>query len=104
MGSRAGAVLSCPSVSEFGIRVSCFSPGNETMNLIVRKDHLSTMDGATVDIFDEDRDDTVGEVKYEKGVGRHITLYGRYRGTVQTHDECVAFVKGVEAVLEHMIG
>lgn len=76
------------------------------MNLSVPKDHVSAMDGLTLDIVDEDSDpnDAVGEIRFEKGVGRHVTLYGRYKGTVQTHKECVAFVKGVQAVLEHMIG
>ncbi len=74
------------------------------MNLTIRKVHLSMMDGSTVDIIDEDNLDAVGEVKFQKGVGRHVTLYGRYNGTVQTHQECVAFIKGVETVLEYMIG
>jgi hypothetical protein len=73
------------------------------MNLFVQKDHLSTMDGQTVDIIDEDINDAEGEVRFEKGVGRHIKLYGRYEGIVQSHEECVAFVKGVQVVLEHMI-
>jgi len=71
------------------------------MNLFVPKDHLSTMDGLKVDITDEDIDDAVGDIRFEKGVGRHIELYGRYKGTVQTHEECVAFVKGVETVLNY---
>jgi hypothetical protein len=62
------------------------------------------MDGLKVDIIDEDIDDAVGEVYFEKGVGRHVTLYGRYKGTFKTHEECEAFVKGVQTVLEHMIG
>ncbi|MGA3064660.1 MAG: hypothetical protein ABSD90_15815 [Methylocystis sp.] len=74
------------------------------MRLVVPKDHLSTMDGLTVDVIDEDINDAVGEVRFEKGVGRHVILYGRYKGTVQTHEECVAFVMGVETVLEYMIG
>ena len=74
------------------------------MNLFVSKDHMSTMDRLTVPITDEDKGDEVGEVRFEKGVGRHIELYGRYKGTVQGHEECMAFVKGVEAVLEYMIG
>lgn len=73
------------------------------MKLTVPKDHLSTMDGLKVDIFDEHADDIVGHVRFEKGVGRHITLYGRYKGTVQTHEECEAFVKGVQTVLQYMI-
>jgi len=75
------------------------------MNLTIRKDHLGTMNGLTVDVIDEDDlDDAIGEVKYEKGIGRHVTLYGRYKGTLQTHEECVAFIKGVETVLEYIIG
>jgi hypothetical protein len=73
------------------------------MRLVVPKDHLSTMDGLTVDVIDEDINDAVGEVRFEKGVGRHVFLYNRYKGTVQTHEECVAFVKGVQTVLEYMI-
>lgn len=73
------------------------------MKLTVPKDHMSTMNGLTVDIIDEDIDDAVGEVRFETGVGRHIALYGRYKGLVQTHEECVAFVKGVETVLAYMI-
>jgi predicted Zn-dependent protease with MMP-like domain len=72
------------------------------MNFSVPKDHLSTMDGLTVEITDEDANDVVGEVKFEKGVGRHIELLGRYKGTVQSHEECVAFVKGVQCVLEYI--
>jgi hypothetical protein len=74
------------------------------MKLAVPKDHVNAMDGLALAIMDEDTDEEVGEVRFEKGVGRHVTLYGRYKGTVQTHEECVAFVKGVETVLEYMIG
>jgi hypothetical protein len=73
------------------------------MNLFVPKDHLSTMNGLKVDITDEDIDDAVGDIRFEKGVGRHIELYGRYTGTVQTHEECVAFLKGVETVLKYIL-
>lgn len=74
------------------------------MNLTIPNYHLSTMDGLAIDIVDEDIDDAVGEVRFEKGVGRHITWYNRYKGTIQTHEECVAFIKGVETELEYMIG
>jgi hypothetical protein len=82
--------------------VHYLSDGELTMKLFVPKDHLSTMDGLTVDITDEDINDAVGSIRFEKGVGRHIELYGRYRGTVLTHAECVAFVKGVETVLNYI--
>jgi hypothetical protein len=74
------------------------------MNLSVPKDHVATMDGLTADVIDEDTNDVVGEIRFEKSVGRHVELFGRYKGTVQSHEECVAFVKGVQAVLEYMIG
>jgi|GEM_PF-5989586 len=74
------------------------------MNLSVPKDHTSAMDGLTLEIIDEENNDAVGEIKFEKGVGRHISLYGRYKGTVQTHQESVAFVMGVPTVLEYMMG
>jgi hypothetical protein len=74
------------------------------MQLTLEKDHLGTMDGLTRPVIDEDSDDNVGDVAYKKGVGREVTLFGRYKGTFQTHDECAAFIKGVETVLNHMIG
>ena len=40
--------------------VHYLSDGEPTMNLFVPKDHLSTMDGLTVDITDEDINDAVG--------------------------------------------
>lgn len=73
------------------------------MRLFVPKDHMGSMDGCSVEIIDEETDEPVGEVKFEKGKGRHITLFGRYKGTVQTHEECVAFVRGIETVLEYII-
>jgi hypothetical protein len=73
------------------------------MNLVVPKEHTNTMNSLTAEIVDEDRTDTVGEITFEKGGGRHIVLFGRYKGTVKTHAEAVAFVKGVQTVLEHMI-
>lgn len=76
------------------------------MRLTVEKRDLRWMDGGVVEIVDENgpAGDGVGQVRYEKGVGRHISLYGgRYTGTVQTHEECVAFIKGVETVLNYMI-
>jgi hypothetical protein len=66
--------------------------------------NLNIMDGLTRHVIDEDSDDEVGNVVFKKGVGREVTLYGRYKGTFKTHEECVAFIKGVETVLEHMIG
>jgi hypothetical protein len=74
------------------------------MNLFVPKEHLNTMDGLKVDITDKDINDAVGHIGFEKGVGRHIELYGRYKGTVQTHEDCIAFVKGVETVLNYILG
>ena len=67
------------------------------MNLTFKKDHASTMDGFTTPIVNEDGDlgdDEVGEIRFEKGVGRHITLYSRYKGTVKSHEECEAFDSG----------
>jgi hypothetical protein len=76
------------------------------MNLVVREDDMRLMSGITVEIFDEDASDIdpVGEVKLAKGVGRQIVLFNRYKGMAKTHPECVAFIKGVEAVLQHIIG
>jgi hypothetical protein len=52
------------------------------------------MDGLKVDITDEDIDDAVGEIRFEKVVGRV---------TVQTHEQGVAFVKVVETALNYIL-
>jgi hypothetical protein len=51
------------------------------------------MDGLKVDITDEDID-AVGEIRFEKGVGRV---------TVQTHEEGVTFVRVVETALNYIL-
>ncbi len=74
------------------------------MRLIAPKSHVNTMDGLTEKIFDEDRNDEVGEVRYQKGENRKVSLFGdRYTATVKSHDELVGFLKGVETVLNHIL-
>jgi hypothetical protein len=51
------------------------------------------MDGLKVDITDEDID-AVGEIRFEKGVGRV---------TVQTPEEGVTFVRVVETALNYIL-
>jgi hypothetical protein len=34
---------------------------------------------------------------------REITLFKKYGGSFDSHEECVAFAKGVEVVLNHML-
>jgi hypothetical protein len=47
---------------------------------------------------------TIGALLYGTNSGRTVELFGKkYRGSFKSHEECVAFVKGVEAVLNHMI-
>jgi hypothetical protein len=75
------------------------------MNLTLEKENANTFNGTKTDIIDEDIDDAVGEVTFERGEGpRQISLYGRYKGTCGSHEEAVAFIKGVEAVLNRLIG
>jgi hypothetical protein len=56
-------------------------------------------------VIDEDTGKTVGFVKAERSpITRHISLFGgKYQGDFTDHEECVAFAKGVEAVLNHML-
>ena len=61
-------------------------------------------------IIDADTGRKVGEISSE-GVGTYryggitISLFGgKYTTTVRRYDQCWGFVKGVEAVLDHMIG
>jgi hypothetical protein len=59
------------------------------------------------DVVDEDTDQKVGYVyaarEPQTEPYRHISLFdGKYKGDFTTHQECDAFAKGVEAVLNHM--
>ena len=72
------------------------------MQLTLQKDHLNAMDGLALPVIDEDSNDDVGSVAYKKGVGREVTLFGRYKGTFRTHEECAAFINGVETVLNYI--
>jgi hypothetical protein len=69
----------------------------------------SLMAGGRDDIVDLDSGRTVGFIRTRQGPGtrccpsRDISLYGKYKGSFETHNECVAFAKGVEAVLNHMV-
>lgn len=57
------------------------------------------------EVIDEDTGKTVGFVDAERSpVKRHISLFdGKYQGDFTEREECKAFAKGVEAVLNHMI-
>ena len=61
-------------------------------------------------IFDEVTGKCVGTVSIDRAPRhrtyptRTIQLFdSKYAGNFNTHSECVAFVKGVEAVLNHML-
>lgn len=55
-------------------------------------------------IIDEETGKAVGCLFYGHQTGRRVHLFdGKYRGAFESHDECCAFAKGVEAVLNHMV-
>jgi vesicle coat complex subunit len=56
-------------------------------------------------ITDRETGQTVGTVYHQREPRvRHVTLFGeKYRGSFLSNEECKAFVKGVEAVLNHMM-
>jgi hypothetical protein len=57
-------------------------------------------------IQDRDTGETIGGITYSHGGGdqrRHVTIFDRYRGSFATPEECVAFAKGVESVLNHIL-
>jgi hypothetical protein len=63
-------------------------------------------------VKDLETNKTIGFVQARQGMtlsetrhpNRNISLFGgKYEGSFETHDECVAFAKGVEAVLNHMV-
>jgi len=45
----------------------------------------------------------VGHVHQSSSGGREISLFGKYDGSFASDEECRAFMKGVEAVLNHMV-
>lgn len=54
-------------------------------------------------IVEETTDQTVGQFFYSHGFrNREVSLYGKYSGSFESHEECVAFARGVAAVLSHM--
>jgi hypothetical protein len=56
-------------------------------------------------IVDEDTGKEVGMIRLGAHPrGRHVSLFdGKYKGNFESHAECEAFVKGVEAVLNHVV-
>lgn len=82
------------------------------MNIEVpRIDGRTVHAGGTIPIKDLDSGDTVGYLEtgqgFEAGTmrqpSRSICLFGKYYGSFESHNECVAFAKGVQAVLKHMV-
>lgn len=42
--------------------------------------------------------------EYRRHPSRSINLFhGKYTGSFETHEECLAFAKGVEAVVNHIV-
>jgi len=57
------------------------------------------------DVIDQDTGKKVGFVVAERSPrARHISLFGgKYQGDFESREECDAFARGVEAVLNHMV-
>ncbi|WP_439924974.1 hypothetical protein [Nitrobacter sp. JJSN] len=55
-------------------------------------------------INDEDTGKSVGALRYGRQGGRTVSLFdGKYQATFDSHEECCAFAKGVQEVLNHMV-
>lgn len=68
-----------------------------------KRDNRSHM-GRNDPITDEDTGEVVGRVYSEREFGRDVSLFdGKYSASLDTHDAAWGFVKGVEAVLNHMV-
>ena len=53
--------------------------------------------------IDDESGATVGQLIYSKGEGRSVSLFGgKYKGCFDSQDGLVGFVRGVEAVLNHL--
>lgn len=79
------------------------------MNLIAywtdMRGGFTTKVSARTEIIDKDTNKEVGFIEASRSpIVRHVSLFGgKYQGDFTTPEECSAFVKGVEAVLNHMI-
>jgi hypothetical protein len=65
-----------------------------------------TGSGQSKSVDDEDTGKSVGQIIYftgPSGPKRTISLFGKYHGEFETDEECAAFAKGVEEVLNHMV-
>lgn len=56
-------------------------------------------------VTDQDTQKTIGTVHHQPSPAtRTISLFaGKYQDTFKTNEECEAFAKGVQAVLNHMV-
>ena len=55
-------------------------------------------------VTDEHTGEIVGYVNSQREFGRFVSLFdGKYSASLDTHDAAWGFVKGVEAVLDHMV-
>ncbi|HEV7877717.1 hypothetical protein [Bradyrhizobium sp.] len=65
---------------------------------------LRSQHSGSVPISDADTGKDIGALRYGRQGGRTVSLFdGKYQRTFDTHEECCAFAKGVEAVLNHMV-
>jgi hypothetical protein len=56
------------------------------------------------EVVDQDSGNEVGFVSASHGFGIRMFLFdGKYTGTVHSYEEATGFLKGVEAVLNHMV-
>ena len=57
------------------------------------------------EVIDTDTGQEIGFVEATRSpIERHVSLFGgKYQGRFDRPEECAAFIKGVEAVLNHMI-
>ena len=69
----------------------------------MRGNHLSPIEVKS-DVVDEDTDKVVGYlIEKTPPIERTISLFGgKYVGVFKKQEECAAFARGVEAVLNHL--
>jgi hypothetical protein len=68
--------------------------------------HIDERSRHVADVIDQDTNRCVGYVRLgsTNSGGRYVFLFeGKYTARCISQDECLGFVKGVEAVLNHMI-
>jgi len=74
------------------------------MRLVTERINLKGEQAGGTTVEDQDTGRIVGTQTYATNNGRLISLFdGAYKGHFESHEECEAFLRGVEAVINRLL-